>query len=1083
MKNHKKWVMGLDIGTASSAVSAYECDEDKNPTKLILLDGIIFSEPIEAKTLALLNQSRRTSRMARRQIDRRAKRRRKLLHIALSLGLDENKLRTQPFANNIHQLRYDALTKKIDEYQLFAVFLHMLQNRGASHLKPDDKTLSDALHGEDALLSQYLLSKKKEAADDRSPWRKLQSAADDVKIYYYARFLIENEFNKIIETQKQHHPFLEENYTDWPDGAFKKEPNKLISYSQALEQVITKQRPLRWDLDTVGNCSYEVGCKVVGKAHPDFQTFRIEKKLADLQLQKWGVLNSEQKNILREKLHETDSLSFSEIYELLDLQEKFTDDRSATTGDKKSGLIGNKTNFAMKKLGPELQDKWQNLDKGEQAGAITLLANLPDPNYIREHSFEQLQKKFAEILKTDNSYPYQTQNINHITTFLLDISEHKDFGTLKSIGLETGRGNYSAKACAKLSDMMQMENCDETTAKEKLAYKESDLDDDINNPIILKAIRQVKELYKETVKKMGCYPEQISLELMRELKQSTEKRNETEKKIKDNKNRRDRAAKELISHNITPTAKNIRRYTLWEEQGRKCAYTEKTIGITELENYEIDHIIPQKKGGSDSYYNLVLADKGINNRKDNHTPYQAYQVGIIKNWDCVQHLAKKYIADFDDKKQPKGFDAILYRKGKLLLSEDEPRGIDDKAMERRNNETAYIARLLTKKLLKWTNHDDNKNKHLQTHDIIPIRGLITGTLRQKWGINTVLPDIRIKENRPLYNKEGKVISTDDYHNKPNKDKVEEHKFDKRCDHRHHLIDAAMIGLFSRAMLQEASSCYHVNGNLKEFQYLCPISDLRNILLNRLTGFVVWQKPDRCGGGAFFEQTLYSLRENDDGEKKRLVARKPLISLIDKNDYDKTIANIEKKVLDDDIKNNIIQQLKEKQSAKTDLKDAMEQIYYPRTSKNLVRRVRCIYMLRYEIKYDEDFHYHNQKNNSVQLNDGYACAMIDENNKMELISQCQFKKNPPRENAKLIFKGDIVFNEKDQKFYETCKFGKEAGIFYKLANETQPIDSIKESSLKFKSISFKGITLIENKGQLYSKIKQLRMAKHNLNPDA
>ena len=1062
----EKWIMGLDVGTASCALSAYICDDNLEATQLALLDSTVFSEPINPDNLVLLNQNRRTSRGARRQIQRRAANKRKLLHIAVSLGLDEEKLKRHEFAENIYEIRKKASEEALDIYQLFSVFLNMLQNRGAKHLKEYKELAVDIT---DKTLGEYLLERKEAAKDERKPWRKLQEDAENPKAYYYARFLLEAEFKQILDEQKKHHPFLEENYTSFPDGAFKKEQNKLIKYEEALRQNILEQRPLKWDINTIGDCPYEENCKVAPKAHPDYQDFRIADQIANLRLSNETILIGAQKDSIHNALHETDELTFAEIYELLNLQEKFTIDSPNNTN---KSLVGNKTFHAMQKLG--LVAEWQRLEKSEQAGAMLILANLPDPNYIKENSFEILQQKFTEILKVDKSYHYEPKQYQRITSFLINISTHKKFGTLTELGLEKGRGNYSAKAYSELANTMQTTHCDKTEAVVKLDYQELDLDDVVTNPIILKSIRQVKALYKDMIRKMGSPPSRITLELMRELKQSTEKRNDTNSKIKKNRGMRESSITELQKYGITPHDKNVKRLSLCKEQNYKCAYTGQSIEITQLENYEIDHIIPQAKGGGNGRSNLVLVERAINKKKGNYTPYQAYQAGIIneQGWNHIKNTAKEYRKDYDtetDKngkkikpRKPIGYDAILYRKAQLLTSKEEPRGIQDGAMERRNTETAYIARLLQKKLVKWS------NGALKNTDIIPMRGLVTGQLRKQLNINSVLPELRLKEDRPLYNKQGEIIEKEDYDNHENR-AVEKYMFDKRCDHRHHLIDAAILGLCNRSMLNSASGYYHKMGCLKGWQAQVSFASLRETLLNYLAGFVVWQKPDRYGSGGFFQETLYALKENN-----LLVVREPVTKLL-KADYEKTLENIEKRIYDNDIKQNMLQQLKEKQAQEIPVKDAIQQIYYPKTSKNLVKRVKAIYYKKYPMTYNSEQDYYNPQTKSVQLSDGYACAVIGEKQKIQLVTKLHYKKNPKKYHENGLFKGDIVFNTKNQKFYEICSFNSQKGIFYKLANETQAFGTIKIKTLKMITASFANLELMKTKGQLYGKLKTLRKA--------
>jgi hypothetical protein len=72
---------------------------------------------------------------------------------------------------------------------------------------------------------------------------------------------------------------------------------------------------------------------------------------------------------------------------------------------------------------------------------------------------------------------------------------------------------------------------------------------------------------------------------------------------------------ELDSRTTFPKADIIRK---WEEQGRKCYYTNKPLDIKSIAG---DHKIPRswgiKKGGVTEYHNLVVTSKTLNNKKLN----------------------------------------------------------------------------------------------------------------------------------------------------------------------------------------------------------------------------------------------------------------------------------------------------------------------------------------------------------------------------------------------------------------------------------------------------------------------------------
>ena len=103
----------------------------------------------------------------------------------------------------------------------------------------------------------------------------------------------------------------------------------------------------------------------------------------------------------------------------------------------------------------------------------------------------------------------------------------------------------------------------------------------------------------------------------------------------------DRATEELVD-----------RYILWEEQGRKCLYTGKTISFAELvagNVFDIEHTIPRSMSGDDSLANKTLCDATYNRQvKRGMVPTDCpnYETEIYTNlapWrEKVDALAKNY---------------------------------------------------------------------------------------------------------------------------------------------------------------------------------------------------------------------------------------------------------------------------------------------------------------------------------------------------------------------------------------------------------------------------------------------------------
>ncbi|MDR0735008.1 MAG: hypothetical protein LBG16_04935, partial [Elusimicrobiota bacterium] len=127
-----KYRLGIDLGTSSIGVAAYSLNENNKIQNLEYLDSYIFGEPVytsQGKQLKTLNSQRRTARLARRQIERRANRLKKLGYIAQSIGVskeDVNKIS----GDKVHELRAKAISEKLTLPEFIKVLFHIVKNRG-----------------------------------------------------------------------------------------------------------------------------------------------------------------------------------------------------------------------------------------------------------------------------------------------------------------------------------------------------------------------------------------------------------------------------------------------------------------------------------------------------------------------------------------------------------------------------------------------------------------------------------------------------------------------------------------------------------------------------------------------------------------------------------------------------------------------------------------------------------------------------------------------------------------------------------------------------------------------------------------
>lgn len=90
-----------------------------------------------------------------------------------------------------------------------------------------------------------------------------------------------------------------------------------------------------------------------------------------------------------------------------------------------------------------------------------------------------------------------------------------------------------------------------------------------------------------------------------------------------------------INHQLAQEAgiKNVLKMRLLREQKGIDLYDtseNRHLSATQLDQYDIDHIVPQSRGGADSYVNKVLTKRSLNIEKKNKTPYEWLSVDSAK---------------------------------------------------------------------------------------------------------------------------------------------------------------------------------------------------------------------------------------------------------------------------------------------------------------------------------------------------------------------------------------------------------------------------------------------------------------------
>ena len=812
-----KYRLGLDVGTNSLGWSVLELNSDDEPFRIASAGVRIFADGRDSKSKATLKANRREARSARKNRDRYLQRRTFLLSELTKAGLfpKDSVARSELQNLNPLKLRADALTTELSLYQFGRALFHLNQRRGFKSNRKDrsqDTTsgkisnsarnllLEMGLIGARFSKEEYskLSKEEKRAAREKESkerslalqklrdnphltfglhlWTRQQQGKTtrarpniDSKLYdvYPTRDLLEDEFRKIWNAQVKHNP------TDLTDDL-----------RDHIEKIIFFQRDLK--PQARGVCSYLPDECRTFRAMPSFQRYRIFQEIDNLE---WYTVDGRDKlikyrfardaviTLLERSTVKNAKVTFTKIRN--ELKKMDIIDSNATfnlESEKCKALDGNLTSNVMQHEDC-VGSVWYSWPLQKQDEFIDVILN---DELTDEEVVCQLKKQYG---LSDFSAKYC------LTAPLVE-----------------GTANLSLRASRLLMEMMRdqmliqsdavIEAANEipefvnpyTRAREgelleSLPYYGEVVEGHIipglgteedeqtrigmvSNPTVHIAMNQLRQVVNELIDRFGR-PNSIAIELARELPVGQEKRSEIERDQSKNQEINQEIDQQLIELGQTINRDNRLRIRLWKDQSNRCIFTGNTIGISDLFSgeYEIEHLIPFSISLDDSRANKVICTRNSNRDKGKRTPFEAFGESLEGYvWeeilDRVRDLPKPKQWRFDD-------DALE----KWLQSKE--------FTERHLNDTRYIGRL-AKEYLQCI---------CKYNRIDVLTGRLTAILRGHWGLNSVL-----QEHIPPADRQ---------------------KNKSRDDHRHHAVDAIVIGMTTRSMIQKVSNA----ANRAEQQYL------------------------------------------------------------------------------------------------------------------------------------------------------------------------------------------------------------------------------------------------------------------------
>ncbi len=601
------------------------------------------------------------------------------------------------------------------------------------------------------------------------------------QVFYRQDYL--DEFEKIWETQSKFHPELNEKLK-----------------SEVRDITIFYQRKLKSQKHLVSFCEFEKGHKSIPKSSPLFQDFRIWQNINNVVVKNETtkeifLLDEDLKKNIAQELLFKESMNDSQMLAFCELKKG-----THTVNFKK--IEGNRTNSSIYKAFEKILEvegyemDFSKMKSSEIKDAVspifeTLNINTKildfDPskqgNDFDKQPYYQLwhllySSEEDEPLKKTLMTKFGFKE-NHLP-FLLNINLQADYGSLsakaiKKILPHLMDGQIYDKACLMAgynhSSSLTKEHNNDRVLKDTLELLKKN---SLRNPVVEKILNQMINVINAIMNDPGMgKPDEIRVELARELKNNNEQRSEMTKAINNSTAEHEQIRKLLHTefgiHRVTRN--DIIRYKLWKECDGVSIYTGKPIEPSKLftKDYDIEHIIPKSRLFDDSFSNKTICERQLNIDKSNKTAYSFLKEKVSpEEFDQYEKRVKSLFGKISRTKQ-----------NKLLMADNEiPEGFIDRQLR----ETQYIAKKAKEILLEVS------------RNVTATIGSVTDKLREDWELVDVMKEL----NWEKYDKLG-MTHIEEGKNGERLYKIKD--WTKRNDHRHHAMDAITVAFTKPAYIQ------------------------------------------------------------------------------------------------------------------------------------------------------------------------------------------------------------------------------------------------------------------------------------------
>jgi len=751
---------GLDIGIASVGWAVLG-DE-----RIIDLGVRCFDKAETAKEGESLNLARRSARLLRRRLRRRAWRLTKLARLLKREGLIPNanffKHRIEKYTlapKSSWQLRVDGLNRPLSAEEWARVIYHLCKHRGFHWIsRAEAKPIEGDSKSEGGRVKQGLAEteKLKRAKNYRSaaemvlaefPEAQRNKQGDYSKAL--SRLLLNDEFVLLFRRQRE----LGNSHTS---AEFQE---KILGTGDKKSGLFWAQNPALAGNDLLkmlGHCTFEKTEYRAPKASFTAERHVWLTRLNNLRIVVDGTtrqLNEAERRVaLLMPYQQVSDLSYKQLRAALTkagyLPESFRYTGLAySSGQKADEKAKDPETAALVKI-PAWHELRKTLEKKELTSEWQKIST--DALDGKPQLYDQIAWVLS-VYKDDAEVEAELRKLNLPTTekmidALLDIRFDKfsnlSIKALRQIVAFMEQGQRYDEAVANIPEYGHHSQLHKVGAGEHKYlppfYSGRDKDgrmvfnDDMDvprNPVVLRALNQTRKVVNALIKEYGS-PHEVHIEMARDLSRPLDERRSIEKLQKEFRDNNEKGKAQFAQDfNIVGAVKGkeFEKYQLYREQQGKCAYSIEPMDIHRLfeQGYvEIDHALPYSRSFDDSKNNRVLVLAKENRDKGNRTPFE-----YLNGKDNSERW-RQFVAFVEGNK------AYRLAKRSRLLRKDFGEKEAKEFRERNLNDTRYICKFFKNYVEQYLQlHEDSEAKRC-----VVLSGQMTSFLRARWGLVKVRSD-------------------------------------------------------------------------------------------------------------------------------------------------------------------------------------------------------------------------------------------------------------------------------------------------------------------------------------------------------